>query len=434
MGTGFHSKMRAGRGLAALAVALGWVTTSAGEGPTLEAGPGPAAAVEVGAGAGGGIATVEPGVSGTGVEAQQGRLELARKLRQSGHRTQATRHLTYLLESEAPEEIHRAALLELAGVTQDEGQWNRTQQILSQYVNRYPRHPSTVEVLLRQGDLYRRAGANGLALSKYYAVMTSALSLRVDQLDLYQRLVLQAQIGIADTHYLAGRWKDAADFLRRLLRLESAHLNREEVRYKLIRALSMMPDARDECVAQAELYLEAHGGKAEASEVRFLMAGALKEQGRNSDALRQVLLLLEAQRANAAGDPQVWAYWQKRAGNKIGNQLYLEGDYLSALAIFERLAVLDSSPEWQLPLWYQIGLVYERLEQPGRASATYSNVVTRGRELEEGQRTPGLRTVLEMAEWRAGQLGWLAGVAERVAALRGTLSEPQQMDIDEGTF
>ncbi|MBX3743683.1 MAG: hypothetical protein KF833_00090 [Verrucomicrobiae bacterium] len=429
MPAGIHRGDRAGRRLAALVLVLVGTVALAGGG--VGADPG---GVGVGINPGGEAVAAGTGVTGTGLQAHGVRLEMARTLRASGHRSQATRHLTQLLESDAPDEIHRAALLELAGVAQDEGQWNRVQQILSQYVSRYPRHPSTVEVLLRQGDLYRRAGANGLALSKYYAVMTSALSLRVDQLDLYQRLVLEAQIGIADTHYLAGRWKDAADFLRRLLRLASPHLDRAQVRYKLIRALSMMPEARDECVAQAELYLESHGGLPEASEVRFLLAGALKEQGRNADSLRQVLRLLEVQRAQATEDPRVWAYWQKRAGNKIGNQLYQEGDYLSALAIFERLAVLDDSPEWQLPLWYQIGLVYERLEQPGRASATYSNVVQRGKGLEEGQRTPDLRTVLEMAQWRADQLGWLGGVAERVAALRGTLTEKESLNVDEGTF
>jgi len=60
-------------------------------------------------------------------------------------------------------------------------------------------------------------------------------------------------------------------------------------------------------------------------EVRFLLAAALKQTGRNADALQQVLLLLQSQQENVGKDPESWAYWQRRAGNEIANQLYREG-------------------------------------------------------------------------------------------------------------
>src|SRR5205823_2473171 len=105
----------------------------------------------------------------------------------------AARNFTTLVENETGEEMKRLALLELANVTQEQGQLAKSQQILAQYLKRYPRDPGVPGVLLRQGLLYRQMGAPALALSKFYAVMTSALSLKEGSVDYYQRLVLHAQ-------------------------------------------------------------------------------------------------------------------------------------------------------------------------------------------------------------------------------------------------
>ncbi len=87
--------------------------------------------------------------------------------------------------------------------------------------------------------------------------------------------------------------------------------------------------------------------------------------------MQQVLLLLQSQEENVSKNPEVWVYWQRRAGNEIANQLYKEGDYLDALQIYQSLAELDSSAAWQAPVWYQIGLVYEQLQQWQKATDTY---------------------------------------------------------------
>ena len=87
--------------------------------------------------------------------------------------------------------------------------------------------------------------------------------------------------------------------------------------------------------------------------------------------MKQVLLLLQSQQDNAAKIPRLWVYWQRRAGNEIANQLYKEADYLNALQIYQSLAELDNSPAWQPPVWYQVGLVYEQLQQWQKATDTY---------------------------------------------------------------
>lgn len=349
------------------------------------------------------------------------KMELARRQRAEGKLAEAARVLVEVLKTVAPEEVHRTALLELAGVVEAEGLLPRAQQIYAQYAARYFQHPTVLEVYLRQGEIYRRMGVTSLAIARFYLVMTGALGLKVDQLEQYQRLVLQAQIEIADTHYLDGRWADANDFLSRLLKLDSPYLDRRVVLFKLVRALAHQ-DRLDQTAAQAELFLSLYPEAPEVPEVRFLLANALKQQGRSEDALRQVVLLLESQRGTAGSNPESWAYWQKRAGNEIGNQLYREGDYLGTLQIYERLAQLDSSVAWQAPVWYQMGLAYERLQQPAKAGEMYAQVLQREAEATGTNATPNLRTVVEMARWRRDNLTWLQNATATAAALCQTKS------------
>ena len=92
-------------------------------------------------------------------------------------------------------------------------------------------------------------------------------------------------------------------------------------------------------------------------------------------------------------------------GNELANRFYQEGDAMKALDVYLTLASLDSAPEWQLPVWYQIGLVFEHLSQPAKAIEYYTNIS--GREKEVGASTsPSLKSLLEMARWRKDFLAW----------------------------
>jgi tetratricopeptide (TPR) repeat protein len=316
-----------------------------------------------------------------------------------------------VLQGNAPVELQRSAMLELALMAQENNQHARAQQIFTQYLERFPDDPSAAEVYLRQGLLYRQMGTPTLALSKFYAVMTTALRLKLDRLEYYQRLVLQAQTEIADTYYLQGKFGEALDYLGRLLKLENPQLNKAQIVYKLIRSLSCM-NRHTEAVAQAEFFLTQYPEAAETAEVRFLLADALKKLGRTGDAMQQVFTLLEAQFATATNQPANWAYWQQRTGNEIANQLYKEGDYVNALEVYRVLANLNTNASWQLPVWYQTGLVYERLQQPRKAVATYESILAREKELDSGARSVSLETVLDMARWRKEHLSWQLKVGD----------------------
>ena len=332
-------------------------------------------------------------------------LEWARRMKREKNFDAAEKSFVMVLGADAPETMHRTALLEMGLMAQENQLHARAQQVFTQYLDRYPDDPSAAEVYLRQGLLYRQMGAPTMALSKFYAVMTTSMRLKLDRLDYYQRLVLQAQTEIADTYYLQGKYGEAAEFLGRLLKLESPQLNKSQIIFKLVRCQSSM-NKHTEVISRAEFFLTNYPDTAEVAEVRFLLADSLKKLGRVREATQQVLVLLESQQAMSTNKPGNWIYWQQRTGNEIANQLYKEGDYLNALEIYQNLAKINAAASWQIPVWYQMGMVYERLMQPTKAAELYGKIIAREKELDSAKRTLSLDAVLDMARWRKENLKW----------------------------
>ena len=188
------------------------------------------------------------------------------------------------------------------------------------------------------------------------------------------------------------------------MKQDNPEIDKPQILYKLVRCYSNTTNY-DETVATARDYLAHHAGSPEEPEVRFDLASALKGLGRDSESLQQVLTLLQEQSAHAAAHPDAWAYWRQRAGNLIANQFYREGDYLRALDIYTSLSQLDASPQWQFPVWYQIGMTYEHLMQPQKATEIYSQIVTRQTELGTNA-PPSLASIADMARWRISFIQW----------------------------
>lgn len=352
------------------------------------------------------IAEPTNSVAGTGVAGFRSKLNLARQAQLETNMAESVKLLVSILEAPAPEEYKRVALLELASVAQQEKQLPRALQILAQYVRRYPEDPSVPAILLRQGLICRQMGAYQMALAKFYAVMTTALNLKLDRFQQYQRLVLQAQVEIAETQNLRGNHFEAADCYSRLLTQDTPDLNKAQIQFKLIRCLTQL-DRPAEVVAQAQDFLSRYPDGIEQPEVRFLLICSLKQLQRDAEAIKQVFLLLESQQATAAQEPERWVYWQQRAGNEVANQLYMQGDYVNALEIYRRLADVGQSLTWKLQALYQVGLAYERLQQPQRAIETYDHVLALIEDTSP-HADAGAQTVLDMAKWRKEYLTWLS--------------------------
>lgn len=350
-------------------------------------------------------------------EELRAKLDLVRTLRFQKSFELAEKQAGDLTSEENPAEIRRLAMLELAYVAQDAGELSKAQLVLGEYVRRHPKDPSLPEVCLRQGLIYRQMGAHQQALAKFYQVMNHALSLKLERFEYYQGLVAKAQTEIAETFYLQGKYGEAAEYFMRLLKLEAKSLDRATCHFKLVRSLAAM-EAHDRLVGQGQSFVQLYPDSADVAEARFLLADSLKKLGRNREAMQQVMLLLQAQQQKAGNHPELWAYWQQRTGNEIANELYKEGDYLSALEIYMGLAKVNTSATWQLPVWYQIGLVYERLKQPGKATEMYDSILKRQAEVRTDSPSQAMLALLDMAQWRRNHIQWSDRAQEAVERLQ----------------
>jgi tetratricopeptide (TPR) repeat protein len=359
----------------------------------------------------------------------QTQLEMARHLRLARQFGEAAATCIGLLQGEAPEKIQRVALLELAQIAVEQNNLPRAEQIYAQCLGRWPKDPGVPELLLRQGMVCRKMGLPSLAIAKFYSVMTSALVLKTERLEYYKQLVQLAQNEIALTQYELGNYEEAAGSFDRLLKSDSPPVNRGTLQYEYIHCLATLGRS-GEAIIQAQDFLDRFPAAPERPEVRFLCATSLKQAHRDAEALRQVLDLLKEQRTNAPPDPQTLAYWQRRAGNELANRFYLEGDSMKALDIYLCLASLDPSAEWQLPVWYQIALVFERLQQQAKAIDYLQKVVSREKEVPPNA-PASLHAVLEMAKWRKNILSWQTNAELVSVELWRTLAAPLHTNTND---
>jgi tetratricopeptide (TPR) repeat protein len=200
----------------------------------------------------------------------------------------------------------------------------------------------------------------------------------------------------------------------------------------LIRSLTIIKK-NDEAVSEAQDFLTRYPDSDETAEVRYYMAQALKGLGRDNEALQQVLECLKQQKAREGNDPAVWLYWQQRVGNELANELYHDGNYVQALEIYADLVQLDSSATWQVPVEYQMGLTYEKLAQPQKATDAYNQILAHENDIGTNA-TPGMQAIFDMAQWRINFLKWqqsaqatdqsLEQTAAAISALTNSTQQP----------
>jgi tetratricopeptide (TPR) repeat protein len=315
-----------------------------------------------------------------------------------------------VLLMDASHEIKRSvkqlARLELAGVAEERGDLSKAQQYLAEYVELYPNDPIVPEIFLRQAYLFRQMGAYDTALSKLYLVLRSALGSQAQNISLpyFGRVVLTAKTEIAETYYLWGRPAEAAEKFALLVAEANEELNQEIVRAKLIRALSKA-GKHDDLIKQSSSFLSNYPGSEFQAEVRYLVASAYRTLGQKQEALQQLLLLLEAVEVADSKHISKWKSWKMIAGNEIGNQLFLEGDFINAVKVYKGLLALDESLPWKLPIHYQVGLCFERLMQPEEALKSYQQILSLSEKM-ESKIESSLQMVIDMARFRVDILSW----------------------------
>jgi tetratricopeptide (TPR) repeat protein len=337
-----------------------------------------------------------------------GNLEVGEKLLES------------LLAVDVPPADRKSALVEVAEVYASKGDAVKTAAIYERLCKELPNDADYTGWLLRLGIVYREAGAYKLATSRFYGVIQMSMKAGSSNFEKYQALTRQAQREIANTYFVAGDFPQAQKFYTMALRSDLPKDDRALAVYRLAHCTFMQNDMPG-AVQAFERFLKDFSRHALGAEARYMLAAAYKAQNRPMDAYDTVLELLKDAKAKEGADPKKWAYWQKKAGNEFANDFYQRGDFVNAVTIYQSLAAIEATPEWQWPVVYQMALCFERLRLDPRALEAYKFIIAESEKPENKlKKLPmSIENVVEMARFRAEHLGWNEAAHKQLRTVAG---------------
>jgi len=298
------------------------------------------------------------------------------------------------------------AVLCLARMYRQRGDATRAVACYEKYLKVNPEGATPV-IYLEMGRTFRILAAYKLAYSCFYNVINATMKIPEGDFEQYRTLAKTAQFEIAETHFQQGDFEEASRFFSRLQLLDLAPADRARAEFKAAYSL-VLAKSDDDAVKALKTFLDHSPDDENAPEARHLLATTLRRLGRNQESFDVVIALLRTEQSRQAVDPRRWAYWQRRTGNQVANEFYEQGNYWSALLIYEALTSLSSNePSWRLPALYQAGLCYERLRQYNRARANYEEVIKVCPSVPAKESAAaGLGDLARMATWRLNHLGW----------------------------
>ncbi|MDA9963178.1 tetratricopeptide repeat protein, partial [Opitutales bacterium] len=328
--------------------------------------------------------------------------------------------------------------------------------------------PTIPETHFRLGKIYRKLGAHQMASNKFYDAMNSTMVLGEvpsDNIDKdyssrqtrHDAVAKQAMVEIAATYLDAEDYDGSIKFYGRIIRVEGMdESDRAEVLFK--HALSHYRRARENIKKEeqmsanssiqpqyklenlpkadfAQVKLDLRGfsqsfpGSQYVPEAHYVLALTYDKLDERKKAIVELLALLQGApfrpekieqeaRSKPAKDLDynelarmkgLWIYWKKKTGNYLANKFFEEGDYHSSLRVYEAMREIDMSPDWRVPVLYQIALCQEKLGLYIQAVETYQEVRD---EVNQGSATAAkrvvenkyLKYVFGMAKWRREQL------------------------------
>jgi len=326
-----------------------------------------------------------------------------------GDQPRAEKAFQQLLKLGAPAEQKRDAIYKMAlNLEEKQNAPVKAAVLYEQFVLLYPNDPEDPNILLRLGKIYRESGSYASALNKFYSVLYTSLQLKSG--NEFTDSSLRAKMEIAHTHFAMGDYKTAAQLYSRLKLIKMTQAEASEVAFRTAYIDYLSGDFTASLTA-AQSFLTTYPASPLAPEAQYLVAQSLKSLGRTDESMKETLKLLAAGREFGKKKPAIWAYWQRKTGNEIANELYEGGDAIGALSIYQKLAELDDNPNWRASTVYQIGLCFERLRHLGRAREAYRFIIDKipvtATTDTDALIGVNLATLRDMAQWRLENLTWL---------------------------
>jgi hypothetical protein len=192
-------------------------------------------------------------------------------------------------------------------------------------------------------------------------------------------------------------------------------------------------------------------------ETHYLLALAYEHLNQDEESITQLLSLLreadfnpdaavEEEQLKSERDRdyakieqlrRIWGFWKKKTGNYLANKFFEEGEYFNAYRIYSALRPIDDSPNWKVPLIYQIALCEEKLGNYVQASESYLEIedyVSQVKEAREGLAgSKYLNFVFGMAKWRREQLEDTREIRQAVNRF-GIYSMPRNLENPTDSF
>jgi tetratricopeptide (TPR) repeat protein len=358
-------------------------------------------------------------LSGSGLADQiPAMTEAAERCWFSGEHDRAELIFAELLSLPVPLEKKREVLLRMADLFERKDS-SRTIIILEKFIQSYPNDPATSLVLLRLGELYRAQGAFEVASARYFRVLNTTLNVGPDELETVREIATKARFELAEMLTEQGRLDEAAEVYRKIELLDLSLDDRMTVRFRLACVAFETRDYESAVDAFAQLREDDSIGPYRL-ETSYYLASGLKKLGRGREAFEIVVDLLRSQLSNDPADLAQSAYWKRRAGNELANEFYQQGEYLSALSIYQSLARISDDPEWRWPAVYQIGLCFEHLELPERALEAYAAMLE-GMPVTDEDLVDFNVSLRDLAQWRLGHVKWMLDYGERFRMMTGSI-------------
>ncbi len=302
-------------------------------------------------------------------------------------------------------EFGRTLMLELLAMYEQTEASVKLAYLLENFARRFPGDDALPELYLNLGDIYFDLGDFSQARRSYYKVLNAAIFISARKLEDYRAVSLQAQSRIAESYFELRRFVQAMEFYDRISRQENLPDDvRGQVGLRLIECHYNVGDFQ-EVILQGQRHLEDPALKATFPRVYYLLTNAYRQTGQPDRSLETVLELLKAA-STAKGERRAeWLHWQEVTGNQVANAFYEKGDYRGALKVYQAIAALDDAPQWVLPIAYQMGLCFEKLKLPERASEAYRYILESREEVTTEESTAAsTRFLFEAAERRLERL------------------------------
>jgi tetratricopeptide (TPR) repeat protein len=346
---------------------------------------------------------------------------VAGKMVDRGDLESAERSFREVLESgKFSREDQKQALLGLARLHRKKNAFAKAAAIYERFLEDFPADHRGPSVLLELGRTLRSMGTYAAALSRFYLVINSSLKLGSDEISDYQTLARTAQFEIAETHFAMGNYAEAARFFARFHLLDLEPGDRALALFRSGCAHQLAED-HEAAVRTLREFIESYPQDDNVAEAHFLLATSYWKMNRREAALSATLQLFRNEAARLGRHATRWAYWQRRTGNQLANDLYQVGETQSALQVYLRLAELTPEPEWRLPALYQAALCYERLKASPSAFEIYRSI---GEAAAKHAANAALADLARMAAWRLEQLSWQDETTQKISGLFSTLPPP----------